>query len=179
MNQRAFSGEHHFQPPHRFSNAAPTHQTARTGKPATPSPGHPHRPDPPGIWRRWIVWEWIVVLGLLTGLAITLSVLSVGVDSRRLSTVMVEQMKAAASGHATREHLFGGRLTVSRHGNEIAVTVQRIPTKVCVLASWDLVRSGTVTVNGVTPSHVSAAKLVELCNEGDDATLSWSPKPAN
>ncbi|HJO73446.1 MAG TPA: hypothetical protein QGG32_11455 [Rhodospirillales bacterium] len=46
-----------------------------------------------------------------------------------------------------------------------------------ISAAWGLVGSGRVMVNGVTPSRVTAAILVELCaSDGEAATLIWFPK---
>jgi hypothetical protein len=56
--------------------------------------------------------------------------------------------------------------------------IDKISPKVCVLASWDLYRTGVISVNGVTPPRVSAAVLVDLCNKGETATITWYPKNA-
>lgn len=146
---------------------------------------HPHahpRPAKP-VRRRssrrlgsLILWEWGVVLALLTGLAVTLLAMSHGSDPRREADRVVGQMKAVLAGKAPSDPLFGVYPIVSGGGREAKVTIRMVPPKVCVLASWDLYRLGAVSVNGVTPLRVSAAKLVELCNEGEAATIVWSPK---
>ena len=47
------------------------------------------------------------------------------------------------------------------------------------MAAWELYRTGTISVNGVTPQRVSAAVLVDLCNQGETATIIWYPKTEN
>ena len=56
------------------------------------------------------------------------------------------------------------------------MTVEGVRPNECVSAGWDLVSKGVLTVNGVTPARVSAAKLNELCHNEDTATLAWVPK---
>lgn len=132
-----------------------------------------------GRFSRLIVVEWGVVLALLSGLAITLIVMSHGPDPRREADALVGQMKAALMGRPLGDPLFDTLPSVSGGGREILVTMTNIPPKVCVLASWDLYRLGTITVNGVTPQRVSAAKLVDLCNDATPGTIIWMPKPGN
>ena len=149
---------------------------------ATAHPPHPHPAHPAGKrrssrrLRRLIVWEWAVVLALLSGLGITLVVMSHGPDPRRDADALVGQMKAALAGRPLGDPLFGAYPVVSGAGTETMVAMSRVPPKVCVLAAWDLYRIGTISINGVTPQRVSAARLVELCNDGDAATIVWSPK---
>jgi hypothetical protein len=145
---------------------------------------HPPQPHPAKPVRRrkssrrlgrLIVWEWAVVLVLLSGLGITLLAMSHAPDPRRDADSLVDRMKAALAGKKP-DPLFGAYPTVSGSGREVMVTMTRIPPKVCVLAAWDLYRLGTISINGVTPQRVSAAKLVDMCNEGDAATIVWAPK---
>ena len=155
-------------------------------QPAVASTHHAHRPAKPmgrrkssGRFSRLIVVEWGIVLALLSGLAITLIVMSRGPDPRREADALVGQMKAALAGRPLGAPLFDTLPSVSGGGREVLVTMTNIPPKVCVLASWDLYRLGTITVNGVTPQRVSAAKLVDLCNEATPATIIWMPKAGN
>jgi hypothetical protein len=149
---------------------------------ASTHPPHPHPAKPVRRRKssrrlgRLIVWEWSVVLVLLAGLGITLLAMSHAPDPRRDADSLVDQMKAALAGRKL-DPLFGAYPVVSGAGREVMVTMNRIPPKVCVLAAWDLYRLGTISINGVTPQRVSAARLVELCNDGDSATIVWSPKP--
>jgi len=154
-------------------------QSADAARHPHPHP-HPVRPAgqrrSSGRMRRLIVWEWAVVLALLSGLGITLLLISHGPDPRRDADAVVGRMKAALAGRPLGDPLFGTYPVLSGGGTERRVTMGRVPPKVCVLAAWDLYRIGTISVNGVTPQRVSAAKLIELCNDGEAATLMWSPK---
>lgn len=155
---------------------------AHSAHPNIHSHAHPH-PVKPGRrgkssrrLSRLIVWEWGIVVALLAGLAGTLLFLTHGPDPRHQADALVAEMKSVLAGHKPGEILFGGHPVVSGGGREIAVTMSRVPPKVCVLAAWDLYRLGGISVNGVTPQRVSAARLVELCNDGETATIVWSPK---
>lgn len=109
---------------------------------------------------RLILWEWGIVLALLSGLGITILVISHGPDPKGDAEALAARMRAAAVGHP-----YG--------------VIDKVPPKVCVLASWELSRTGIISVNGVTPQRVSAAVLVDLCNQGETAYLSWYPKSSN
>lgn len=101
------------------------------------------------------------MLALLSGLAITVLAIShTPDDPKTAAQALVAQMKQAAVGRPF-------------------AVIDRVQPKVCVMAAWELYRTGTVTVNGVTPQRVSAAVLVDLCNQGESATLMWTPKSEN
>lgn len=123
---------------------------------------HPHgkKPRSTGRVRRLILWEWGIVLALLSGLAITVMVISHAPDPKSDADALVARMKAAAVGRPY-------------------VVMGKVPPKVCVMAGWELYRTGLITVNGVTPQRISAAILVDLCNQGETATLQWTPKTGN
>jgi hypothetical protein len=127
----------------------------------------PHHAAPPGKTRRstgrlsrLILWEWGIVLALLSGLGITVLAISHGPDPKEEAEALVARMKASAAA---------GRLSVM---------ADKVAPKVCVTASWELYRTGTISVNGMTPQRVSAAILVDLCNQAETATIIWIPKPA-
>ncbi len=109
---------------------------------------------------RLILWEWGIVLALLSGLGITVLIISHAPDPKGAAEALVARTKAAAVGRPY-------------------ATIDGIPPKVCVLASWELSRTGVISVNGVTPPRVSAAVLVDLCNQSETATISWYLKTAN
>jgi hypothetical protein len=92
---------------------------------------------------------------------------------------LVTQMQGAAHGSIPPTNLFGGELRVATENGRTFVTVTGIPAGECVLAGWDLVHRGILTINGVTPNRVSAALLNELCHQEDPATLKWTPKPGS
>ena len=109
---------------------------------------------------RLILWEWGIVLALLSGLGVTILVISQGPDPKSETEALVARMRAAAVGR-------------------LSVSVDKVSPKVCVLASWELSRSGVISVNGLTPPRISAAILVDLCNQEEMATLTWVPKTGN
>jgi hypothetical protein len=88
---------------------------------------------------------------------------------------LATQMEAALHGAAPSLNVYGGPLMVDQG----SVTAAGIPPGACVSVGWQLVRKGLLSVNGVMPSRVSAAKLSELCNLYDIATISWTPKQAD
>ena len=91
----------------------------------------------------------------------------------------MEQMERTAQGAVYDRNIYGGGLIVERKGNFATVTATGVPPNVCVSVGLKLVRKGILTVNGVTPQRVSAAKLSELCNQEDgNPVLIWSPRSA-
>ena len=91
---------------------------------------------------------------------------------------LVQQMQQAAEGAPITENLYGGALVVERTGQTLVVTVDGIPPSICVSAGWKLVRKGLLSINGTTPNRVSAARLADLCNQGNaTAILAWIPRP--
>lgn len=90
---------------------------------------------------------------------------------------LTAQIRMAADGAIPVTHVFGGTITVDTSGGSPVVIAEGIPPKACVTAGWQLVRKGTIAINGVAPLRVSAARITELCNRGDgDATIVWRPK---
>lgn len=168
---------HHVSSP----NSYPPHPAVLPHEPhAPPAPHKPHpHPHPTKPSRRkglnrFIAWEWAIVLSLLSGLTITILVLSNPPDAKHQAAILVEQMQAAAQGRTINAPILGTPPKVQVMPHETVVTMDRVPAKICVLASWELYRLGRITVNGVTPQRVSAARLVELCNDGDSASLIWA-----
>ncbi|CCG40968.1 hypothetical protein [Magnetospirillum molischianum] len=87
------------------------------------------------------------------------------------------QMQQAAAGKPIVTSVFQGSLRTERKGGVTLVTAENVPPSLCVSVGWKLVRRGVLTINGVTPMRVSAARLAELCNQGESATLLWAPRP--
>jgi hypothetical protein len=87
---------------------------------------------------------------------------------------LAEQMEAAARGGTSGLNLYGGALVVDHSAG--TVIVDGLPPSVCVSMGWKLVRKGLVSINGVMPVRVSAAKLSELCNVYDTAAVVWTPR---
>ncbi|OAN49615.1 hypothetical protein A6A04_19075 [Paramagnetospirillum marisnigri] len=89
----------------------------------------------------------------------------------------VDQMEKASQGVVFERNLYGGPIRVQSKGGQVTVTADNIPPSICVSVGWKLVRKGLLSINGVTPLRVSAAKLSELCNQDDTyASLAWTPK---
>jgi hypothetical protein len=154
------------QPTHPVKQAAahPHHAHA---------PGHPHK-RPRHLWAVIAMSAALVLGGVV--------VFAIGHRSGApaahggSSELLVEQMRDAAHGTVTSPHAFGGELTVDR-SQGLTVVARDVPPKVCVEVGWRLVKSGLLTVNGMFSQRLSAARLSEMCNDGDaGATISWSPR---
>ncbi len=102
-----------------------------------------------------------------------------GAPQANLTDTLLDQMHSAASGNAIASHAYGGGLTVTHGNGRKNVTAEGLPGKACVQVGWHLAKEGTIIVNGVMPARLSAAKLSELCSDGDGgATLTWVPDEA-
>ena len=87
------------------------------------------------------------------------------------------QVMEAAQGGGPDTHMFGGSLKVVSLGGRPVVVAEKVPPRICAAAGWALVRGGVLSINGVTPTRISAGKITELCNtENGDASIMWSPK---
>jgi len=91
---------------------------------------------------------------------------------------LLAQMVQAADGGKIDTNVYGGALVVERSGPQLVVTVDGIPPSACVSVGWKLVRRGLLSINGTTPMRVSAARLADLCNQGEGtALIAWIPRP--
>jgi hypothetical protein len=92
----------------------------------------------------------------------------------------LDQMQQAANGAPLETNIFGGTLRLERKSGLTLVSTDSIPPGICVSVGWKLVRKGTLTINGITPVRVSAARLADLCNQPGHPTASliWAPRPA-
>jgi len=92
--------------------------------------------------------------------------------------VFFTQMQRAAAGEPVETSVFNGAIRTERKGGVTLVTAENVPPPLCVSVGWKLVRRGVLTINGITPMRVSAARLAELCNQTEgNATLLWAPRP--
>jgi len=90
---------------------------------------------------------------------------------------LVEQMIAVSQGEVLPIHVFGGPLRLTMRGSLPVVVAEAVPPRACAAAGWALVRKGLLTINGITPSRASAARITDLCNHAEgDATIQWMPK---
>lgn len=88
--------------------------------------------------------------------------------------MLLAQMQAAARGESPPPfHALGGALRTVYGQGRINVVAEDVPSSPCVKVGWRLAKKGTLIVNGVLPTRLSAAKLTELCEGG--ATLTWIP----
>jgi len=124
-------------------------------------------------------WEWIIVLGLAGGLTITLLTMTSAPDPKTQAADLVVQIKAAALGRPMGNPVLASLPTAIRNKQQAIVSIDKVPQKICVMVAWDLYRFGTITINGTTPARVSAAKLAELCNENDTASMTWTARMVN
>jgi hypothetical protein len=90
---------------------------------------------------------------------------------------LAEEIILTAGGAGPPTHVFGGALKLDTTSGQPVAVAEGVPPRACVAVGWELVRKGVLTINGVTPPRVSAAKITELCNSEDgDATIIWTPK---
>ena len=129
--------------------------------------------------RKPLVPRWVAMAGLgavAVGGVAAIAVWSNLQEELPPSSHLVNEMRLAARGGGPLNHIFGGALKVSETVSAFTITAEAVPQKACVGAAWDLVHSGRVAVNGVTPKRVSAAVLAELCaSHGENATIIWIP----
>jgi hypothetical protein len=136
------------------------------------------KPPPPrrsraGLWVGGGVGL-VVLLGGLVWALVTRPPSDTGASD---ATRLVEQMVAALQGESPPTHVFGGALTLISRGGLPVVVAESVPPRACAAAGWALMRKGLLTINGVTPNRVSAARITDLCNLGEgDATIMWMPK---
>lgn len=125
------------------------------------------------FWR--MPWVWGLALVILAGGASLLAGHRGGPDVPDGS--LDEQIEAAIDGEAPATHVFGGALRVTTHDGHLSVVAEAVPSKECAAAAWKLLRTGVVTINGVTPARPSAAKIRDLCyQEKSGAVIIWAPK---
>jgi hypothetical protein len=119
---------------------------------------------------------------LVSSAVIGVALLATQIPSRGLPHItgaaLSHQIETAAKGVMPEGHLDGIVIRTVSSSGVIVVTAEQVPPKLCVSAGWDLVKDGTLSINGVTPMRVSAARLAELCNTNPPATLTWAPDPA-
>jgi hypothetical protein len=141
----------------------------------TPIPQHKNTSPPAKTTRIPLV----VVAGITIAAAIVVGIrMAQHEDVPQPFEVLIEQIHQAADGTVTSPHVFGGELIVEHGEGSFNVTARTIPPKACVQAGWQLVREGTLIVNGILPKRVSAARLSELCSmTPEGATLTWAPEP--
>lgn len=152
------------------------------GHPAHPAhPPHPPKakPRPPKRKRAlWITVAGVVVVGIAVGTWFVLpSDVPRGLPSGA-ANIFFARMQQAAAGESIEASAFHGAIRTERKGGVTMVTAENVPPQLCVSVGWKLVRRGVLTINGITPMRVSAARLAELCNQGEGtATVLWVPRP--
>lgn len=167
----------HGQTPHPIHGAesrgrAPNHAVAHSSS----AHAHPHAaPAPvptPSRWGWWVALLMIVVGGLVVWAWAERSAPHLsGAD-------LVRDFRLAVTGAPLPAPHGGVTIRTLSSGGVTVVSAEGVPPKVCVSAAWDLVKDGTISVNGITPPRISAARLAELCNVNHEATLVWTPEPS-
>lgn len=154
---------------HEHRSASHVHSTSGASKP------HAHHPSRPKVAKKRFGWAWLVALGLMAGggvLAVQLAGHGLPhVTGAELSHVI----ELASKGVPPVPRKDGIVIRTLSSSGVTVVTAENVPPKICVSAGWDLVKDGTLTVNGITPMRVSAAKLSELCYANSSATITWMP----
>ena len=162
----------------QFNPSAAAFRQTRSGGRAASKGSPQHRRA--GVKRKKShLFEWTVVVMLLAGLGVAIWLMSGDSDPKGQASAVVNQMKAAALGKPLGPAILPNLPSALRNKHEAVVSIDKVPPKICVMVSWDLYRFGSIAINGVTPNHVSAAKLVELCNQTDTASLTWTVKLVN
>ncbi|MBI2241814.1 MAG: hypothetical protein HYU59_13555 [Magnetospirillum gryphiswaldense] len=128
---------------------------------------HPHRVNPT------VLGLGLAAIALGGGLALWL-LMDAENNAGDPTDLLVAQMQAAAKGENPPPfHALGGALRTIYGQGRINVVAEDVPSGPCVKAGWRLAKTGTLIVNGVLPTRISAARLTELCENG--ATLTWAP----
>ncbi|OIR09137.1 hypothetical protein GALL_87440 [mine drainage metagenome] len=131
---------------------------------------HPVAPKP----RRG--WGWL----LLVLMAVAAAALLLTMTSRSAHGLtgrdLAQACRSLLKGTAPPAGAGGVSLRVAVANGHAMVVAEGVPPRACVGAAWDLVKDGTVAINGLVPMRVSGAKLAELCNQADTATMSWTPQ---
>lgn len=114
--------------------------------------------------------------------------LSLGDDPLESVTAMISpptleaflvEMKQASADKTTRTHVFGGLLHVSEATGRTTVTASGVPRVICMSATRNLLRSGTILINGQYSQKLEMEQLTRLCAAaGTTAQLTWRPEAA-
>ena len=96
-------------------------------------------------------------------------------------TFVAQMIAVGAGGEEQTDVSGGGSIRHKVKDAHVLVVAEKVPSRLCAAAGWELVHKGTLTIDGVTPRRVSSAILTELCYEGENqkVTLVWEPKPVN
>ena len=165
------AGTPHTPAPHGHEHRAAPHAHHASGG----AKSHAHHAPHPKAEKKPAGWAWLVALALMAGggfLGVQLAGNGLPhVTGAELSHVI----ELASKGVPPAPRKDGIAIRTLSSSGVTVVTAENVPPKICVSAGWDLVKDGTLTVNGITPMRVSAAKLSELCYSGSSATITWMP----
>ena len=117
-------------------------------------------------------------LAVLTMLLMGVSALYFGNETGseyvpKASNIIAEQVIKASAGEQVADSN-GMTYKVINVGGVNVVNVDGVPSKVCSDLSWILIKSGTVTINGITPKSVSRMTLINLCKQSENGTVQIS-----
>jgi response regulator RpfG family c-di-GMP phosphodiesterase len=88
----------------------------------------------------------------------------------KLPKLVSEQILKASSGEQVADGN-GIQYKVINVGGVNVVNVDGVPSKLCSDLSWILVKSGTVSINGITPKSVSRMTLINLCKQAENGSV--------
>ena len=138
---------------------------------------HPHAHKPPAKrgMASW-TWQWTLLMAGLLGGGFAIYELPTHGLPHITGAELSHQIELASKGVPPAPRKDGITIRTLSSSGVTVVTAEGVIPKLCVSAGWDLVKDGTLTINGITPARVSAAKLAELCNTQPTSTLTWMPE---
>jgi len=159
--------------------SAVSHASKGTQLPRHDSHHKNKKPHKRGFWAHLIAWTWewaLLLVILIGGASLVFGLPKMGAETSG-GAELAKQIQGLVTGQPMAERTDGVVVRLFKGREQMSVIAQHVTPKLCVSAAWTLAKSGTVVINGVTPSRVSGARLAELCNEEDVAEVIWSPKP--
>lgn len=137
---------------------------------------HDHKPPAKQGMATW-TWQWtLLIFGVLLAGGFVVYLVPNNNLTHTTGAELSHLIELASKGVPPAPRKDGIVVRTLSSSGITVVTAEGVIPKLCVSAGWDLVKDGTLTINGVTPARVSAAKLSELCNAQPTATLTWMPE---
>ncbi len=121
-------------------------------------------------------WGWLALALIVIGGAALLLAMTSRSAHGLTGQDLARDCRGLLTGTAPPADTGGVSLRVAMANGHASVVAEGVPPRACVGAAWDLVKDGTVAINGLVPLRVSGAKLAELCNQAETATMRWTPQ---